>query len=113
MISYYLLEVSLNHATLSISKQEISSRFRKYQVEIQYVVTNNETATYLHPSHLLRNKGDTANVDLEKPNFCYLLNLYFSFCFFGNLIQNDNFSGEIFAIYFIFLKGVVFVKIII
>ena len=28
-------------------------------------------------------------------------------------MQNDNFSGEIFAIYFIFLKGVVFLKIII
>ena len=62
---------------------------------------------------MLRNKGDTANFDLEKLNFCKLLNSYFSFCLLGNLIQNDNFSGEIFAIYFIFLKGVVFLKIII
>ena len=28
-------------------------------------------------------------------------------------MQNDDFSGEIFAIYFIFLKGVVLLKIII
>ena len=41
-----------------------------------------------------------------------VLNLYFASCLLGNLIQNDDFSGEIFAIYFIFLKDVVFVKII-
>ena len=35
------------------------------------------------------------------------------FKFFGNMMRNVNFSGEVFAIYFIFLKGVVFVKIII
>ena len=46
-----------------------------------------------------RSKGDTENFDLEKPNFCQLLNLYFSFYLLGNLIENDNFSGEIFAIY--------------
>ena len=64
-------------------------------------------------SHLLKNKGDTANFDLEKPNFCQLLNLYFSFYLLGNLIQNDDFSGETFAIYYMFLKDVVFLKIII
>ena len=63
---------------------------------------------FLHPSHLLRNKGDTANFDLEKPNFCQLLNLYFSFSLLGNLTQNDNFGDEIFAIYFVLLKDVVF-----
>ena len=68
---------------------------------------------FLHPFHLLRNKGDTANFDLEKPNFCYLLNLYFSFYLLRNLTQNDHFSDEMFAIYFIILKGVVFLKIII
>ena len=36
---------------------------------MEYAVTNNETATYLHPFHVLRNKGDTANFDLEKLNF--------------------------------------------
>ena len=112
MIDHYLLEVSLNHVAC-IFKKGFSSRFRKYQVLIKYVVTNNETEAFLHPYHLLRNKRDTANFDLEKPNFCQLLNLYFSFYLFGNLIQNDNFSGEIFAIYFIFLKGVVFRNIII
>ena len=70
MISHYLLEVSLNHVTLCIFEQGISSRIRKYQVQIEYVVTNNETEAFLHPSHLLRNKGDTANFELEKPNFC-------------------------------------------
>ena len=83
MISHYLLKVSLNHVTLCI-------------------------LAYLHPSHLLRNKGDTANFDLKKPNFCQLLNLYFSFYLLGNLIQNDNISVEIFAIYFMLLKDVVF-----
>ena len=37
---------------------------------VEYAVTDNETAACLHPSHFLRNKGDTANFDLEKPNFC-------------------------------------------
>ena len=31
------------------------------------VITSNETEAFLHPSHLLRNKGDTADFDLEKP----------------------------------------------
>ena len=62
---------------------------------------------------MLRNKGDTENFDLEKPNFCQILNLCFSFCLLGNMIQNEDFSGEIFSIYFIFGKDVVFVKIII
>ena len=57
MISFYLLEVSLNHVTLDIFEQGISSRFRKYQVLIEYAVTDNETAACLHPSHFLRNKG--------------------------------------------------------
>ena len=61
----------------------------------------------------MRNKGDIANFDLEKLNFCEFLYLYFSFCLLGNLIQNEDFSGEIFAIYFIYLKGVVFLKVII
>ena len=68
---------------------------------------------FLHLSHFLRNKGDTANFNLEKPNFCHLLNLYFSFHRLVNLLENYEFSGEIFAIYFIFLKGVVFLKILI
>ena len=63
---------------------------------------------FLHPSHLLRNKRDTANFDLEKPNFCQLLNLYLSFYLLGNLIQNNNFSGEIFAIiieiFYVFIR---------
>ena len=80
---------------------------------MEYAVIDNETAACLHPSHLLRNKGYTTNFDLEKPNFCQLLNLYFASCLLGNLIQNDDFNVETFAIYFIFLKGVVFVKIII
>ena len=103
MISHYLLKVNLDHVTLSVFEQGISSRFRKYQVLIEYVVPNNETEAFLHPSHLLRNKGNTASLDLEKPNFYWVLNLYFSFCLLGNLIQNDKFSGEIFAIYFIIL----------
>ena len=70
MISYYLLEVSLNDVTLCIFEKGVSSRFRKYQVLIEYVVTNNEIEAFLHSSHLLRNKGDTWNFDLEKPNFC-------------------------------------------
>ena len=70
MISHYLLEVSLKHKTLCIFKKGISSRFRKYQVSIDYVVTNNETEAFFHPSHMLRNKGDLANFDLEKSNFC-------------------------------------------
>ena len=65
---------------------------------MEYVVTNNETEAFLHPSHLLRNQGDTGNFDLEKPNFCYLLNLYFSVYLLGNLIQNDDFSDEILSI---------------
>ena len=68
---------------------------------------------FLYRSHLLRNKGNTANFDLEKPNFCQLLNLYFSFCLLGNLVQNDNLDGAIFAIDFVCLKDVVFLKIII
>ena len=103
MISYYLLKVSLNHVTFSIFEKRISSRFRKYQVLIEHVVTNNKTEVFLHHSHLLRNKGDTANFDIEKSNFCWLLNLYFSFCLLGNLINNDDFGGETFAIYVIFL----------
>ena len=63
---------------------------------------------FLRPSHLLRNKGNTAYFDLEKPNFCQLLNLYFRFHLVGNLIQNNNFSGEMFATYFMFLKHIVF-----
>ena len=39
--------------------------------------------------------------------------LCFASCLLGNLIQNDDFNSEIFAIYFIFLYGVVFVKTII
>ena len=70
---------------------------------MKYAVINNKTEAFLHPSHLLGNKGDTANFDLEKPNFCQPLNLYFSFYLLGNLIQNDNFGGKIFSIYFIFL----------
>ena len=65
------------------------------------------------PLSFLEKQGDTVNFDLEKPNFCQLLNLYFSFYLLGNLIQNYDFSSKIFAIYFIFLKGVVFLKIII
>ena len=37
---------------------------------MEYAVTDNKTADCLHPSHFLRNKGDTENIDLEKPNFC-------------------------------------------
>ena len=70
---------------------------------MEYAVTDNETAACLHSSHFLRNKGDTANFDLEKPNLCQLLNLYFASCLLGNLIQNDDFSSETFAIYFMFL----------
>ena len=70
MISDYLLEVSLNHVTLCIFVKGMSLRFRKYQVKIEDVVTNNETEAFLHSIHLLRNKWDTANFDLEKPNFC-------------------------------------------
>ena len=44
MISHYLLKVSLNHVTLCIFEQGISLRFRKYQVKIEYAVTENETA---------------------------------------------------------------------
>ena len=77
------------------------------------MVTNNETEAFLHPSHLLRKKGDIANFDFEKPNFCQLLNLYFGFHLLGNLIQNYNFSGEMFVTYFMFLKNVVLLKIII
>ena len=69
---------------------------------MEYVVTSNETEAFLHSFLLLRNKGDTANFDLEKPNFCQLLNLYFSFFHLGNLIQSHNISGEIFVIYFFF-----------
>ena len=49
MITHYLLEISLSHVTLSIFEQEICSRFRKYQVEIEYVVTNNETEVFYTP----------------------------------------------------------------
>ena len=80
---------------------------------MKYVVTSNETEAFLHPSHLLRNTRNTANFDLEKPNFCQLLSLYFSIYFLGNSMQNDDFSGEIVAINFIFLKGVVFLKVVI
>ena len=66
---------------------------------------------FLYRSHLLRNTRDTAKFDLEKPNFFRLLNLYFSFYLLGNLIQKDDFNGEIFAIYFIFSTDVVFFKL--
>ena len=102
MISHYRLKFSQNAVTLCIFEKGISSRFKKYQVQIEYIVTSNETKAFLHPSHLLRNKADTENFDLEKRNFCQLLNLYFSFYLLGNLIENDDFSGEIFAIYFTF-----------
>ena len=85
MISHYLLEVSLNHVTLSIFEEEISSRFRKYQVQIEYVVTNNEIEAFLDPSHVFRNKEDAANFDLKKPNFCHLSKLYFSFHLLGGI----------------------------
>ena len=81
MISYYLLEVSLNHVTLCIFEQGISSRFRKYQVQIEYAVTDNETAACLHPSHFLRNKGDTANFDLEKAKLLLAFKLVFQSLF--------------------------------
>ena len=68
---------------------------------------------FLHPTHLLRNKENTANFEFEKPNFCQLLNLYFRLYLLGNMMPNDDFSGEIIAIYFMFLKDVVFPKIII
>ena len=68
---------------------------------------------FLHLCHLLRNKGDTENFDLEKPNFGQVINLYFSFYLLRNLKQNDDFSGEIFAIYVIFLKDIVFLKMLI
>ena len=42
-----------------------------------------------------------------------LLNLYFSFYLFENLIQNNEFSGEIFVLYFILLERVVFLVLII
>ena len=90
MIHYYPLEVSLNTVTLCIFEKGFSSRFRKYQVYIEYAVTSNETEAFLDPSHLLRNKEDTANFEFEKPNFCQLLNLYFSFYLIGNLIQNNH-----------------------
>ena len=76
------------------------------------MVTSNETEAFLHPSHLLRNKGDRANFDLVKPNLS-AFKLYFRLYLLGNLIQNDDFSSERFAIYFIFLMNVVFLKIII
>ena len=66
---------------------------------------------YIPP--MLRNKGNAANFDLEKLNFCQLLNLYFSFYLLGNFTPSNDFSGKIIAIYFFFLKGVVFLKIII
>ena len=106
MINYYLLKVCLNTVTLYIFEQRISSRFRKYQVKVEYAVTGNKTEAFLHPLHLLRNKGDTANFDLEKPNFCQLLHSYFSFYLLGNLMPSNE-------ICFIFLKGVIFRKIII
>ena len=68
MISHYLLEVSLNHVTLSIFENRISSRFGKHQVLIEYAVTNNETS-FFTSLPFVENKGDTANFDLEKPNF--------------------------------------------
>ena len=46
MISHYLLEISLNHVTLCIFEQGMSSRFRKYYVKIEYAVTNNETEVF-------------------------------------------------------------------
>ena len=57
MISHYLREVRLNRETLSIFERRVSSKFRKYQVQIKYIVTNNEKEAFLHPSYLLRNKG--------------------------------------------------------
>ena len=36
----------LNHVTLCIFQNGISSRFRKYHVEIKYFVTNNETEIF-------------------------------------------------------------------
>ena len=77
------------------------------------MVTNNETEAFLHPSHLLRNKGNTANFELRKPNFCQLLDLYFRSYLLGKLTPNIDFSGKIFAIYYILLKYAVFLKIII
>ena len=71
MISHYLLEISQNHKLCNFVK-EISLRFRKYQVKIEHVVTNIETEAFLDPFHFLRNRGDTANFDFEKPNFCQL-----------------------------------------
>ena len=72
---------------------------------MKYFVTNNETKAFIRPSHLLRDKGDTANFDLEKPNFCLFLNLCFSFNLLVHLIQNNDFTGEKFAIYFYLFKG--------
>ena len=74
MIRHYLLQVWLNNVILCIFEKGVYSRFRKYQVTIEYVVTSNETEAFLHPSYLLRNKEDIANFDLEKLNFCQLLN---------------------------------------
>ena len=57
MISDYLLEISINHETLCIFEKGISSGFRKYQVYVEYVVTNNETKALLHPSHWLKKRA--------------------------------------------------------
>ena len=50
MISHYLLEVGLDHVTLCIFQNGMSSRFRKYYVQIEYVITNNETEAFYTPS---------------------------------------------------------------
>ena len=47
MISDYLLKFSLNRVTFCIFEREISSRFKRYQVQIEYFGTNNETEAFL------------------------------------------------------------------
>ena len=46
---------------------------------MEYAVTNNETATYLHPSHVLRNKGDTANFLFREAKLLLAVKLVFQF----------------------------------
>ena len=65
------------------------------------------------PLSFVEKQGGYSKFDLEKPNFCWFSNLCVSFYLFGNLLQNYDLSGEIFAIYFICLKDLVFLKIII
>ena len=56
MISHHLLEVSLNHVSLCIFEEGISSRFRKYQVLIEYIITSSETEAF-SPLPLIEKQG--------------------------------------------------------